>query len=62
MNYKEVLALTDKQREEKRKEIELELMKERAQVASGTAAKNPGMIREHRRTLARFKTFERQNQ
>lgn len=60
MNFKELEALTEKQREEKRKELELELMKERTQVASGTAPKNPGLIREHRRTIARIKTIENQ--
>lgn len=60
MNFKELEALTEKQREEKRKELLLELMKERTQVASGTAPKNPGLIRQHRRTIARIKTIENQ--
>ena len=60
MNFKELEALTEKQRQEKRKELELELMKERTQVASGTAPKNPGLIRQHRRTIARIKTIENQ--
>jgi len=58
MNFKELEALTEKQREEKRKELLLELMKERTQVASGSAPKNPGLIRQHRRTIARIKTIE----
>ncbi len=60
MNFKELEALTEKQRQEKRKELELELMKERTQVASGTAPKNPGLIRQHRRMIARIKTIENQ--
>ena len=61
MRYKELAALTEKQRQEKLAELELELMKERAQVASGTAPKNPGMIRQHRKVIARLKTLERTN-
>lgn len=60
MKFKEIKTLADKDRESKRKEIELELMKERAQIASGTAPKNPGMIREYRKTLARIRTLENQ--
>lgn len=61
MKFKELAELSEKDREQKRKEIELELMKERAQIAAGTAPKNPGMIREHKRTLARMKTLENQS-
>lgn len=60
MNFKQISSLSDKDRQEKLKEIELELMKERAQIASGTAPKNPGLIRENKRTIARIKTLEKQ--
>lgn len=59
MNFKALSTLSEKELEDKQKEIELELMKERAQVAAGTALKNPGMLREYRRTLARIKTLGR---
>ncbi len=59
MRFSELSALSPEEREDKRKEIELELMKERAQIASGTAPKNPGMIREYRKTLARLQTLEK---
>ena len=61
MKAAELSALSPQEREDKRKEIELELMKERAQIAAGTAPKNPGMIREYRKTLARLKTLENQS-
>lgn len=60
MKFKELSSLSAEQLEEKRKEIKLELIKERAQIASGTTPKNPGMIREMRKTLARIKTLEKQ--
>ncbi len=59
MNFKELLELTPEQREEKRRELELELMKERAQIAAGTSPKNPGLVREHKRTIARLNTLEK---
>ena len=58
MNFKELSELTPPERVEKKKEIELELMKERAQIAAGTSPKNPGLLREHKKTLARIKTIE----
>lgn len=62
MNIKELQDLSPKEREEKRNEIELELMKERAQIAAGTSPKNPGLLREHKKTLARIKTLETNEQ
>ncbi len=58
MNFKEVQELTPQELVEKQKEIELELMKERAQIAAGTSPKNPGLLREYKKTLARIKTLE----
>ncbi len=62
MNIREVKALSKEERQAKLTELELELMKERAQIASGTAPKNPGLLRENRRTIARIKTLEKINQ
>ena len=57
MRYKELVTMTPEQLDSKQRELELELMKERAQVASGTAPKNPGLLRSRRRDLARIKTI-----
>ena len=62
MNFKQLQELSPQEREQKRNEIELELMKERAQIAAGTSPKNPGLLREHKKTLARIKTLERQDE
>ena len=60
MNFREVSGLSDEDRAKKLREIQLELMKEQAQIASGAAAQNPGRIRELKRTIARIKTLENQ--
>ena len=57
MNFKSLMTLSEKELGDKEKEIRLELMKENAQVSAGTALKNPGLMREYKRTLARIKTL-----
>ena len=54
MKFKDIAELSVEDREAKVREMELELMKERAQIASGTSPKNPGNIKELRRTIARI--------
>ena len=56
MKYKELVQLPDEELIKKVDEAELELMKLNAQVATGTAPKNPGQITKIRRTIARIKT------
>ncbi len=53
----ELKKLTKEQREARLAEIKLQLMKDRAQVASGTAPKNSAGIRNARRTIARILTL-----
>ncbi len=60
MKAKDLRNLSENERKEKLQELRLELMKEYAQVASGTAPKNPGLIREHKRTIARIKSIGRE--
>ncbi len=54
---KEARALSLEELNEKLKALEAELRSEIGAVASGTAPKNPGKIREIRRTIARIKTI-----
>lgn len=54
MNFTELRALPREEREEKQAEIELELMKEKAQIAAGTSPKNPGLVRKNKKILARL--------
>jgi len=42
----------------KRRELELELAKERSNAAIGGTVKNPGRLKEIRKTLARIKSLK----
>jgi len=59
MKFKDLKELSNKDLENKVKEIRLELMKDYAQISAGTPAKNPGMIKERKKTIARIKTIQR---
>lgn len=54
MKTKELLALGAAELQKKKAELSKELMKEYAQVATGTIPKNPGRIRQARKTIARI--------
>jgi large subunit ribosomal protein L29 len=60
MKYKELKDLSAKELETKRNELLITLMKENAQVAMGTIPKNPGILKSHKKTIARIRTAERQ--
>jgi ribosomal protein L29 len=55
MKYKELAQKSKEELEKMRLETELELVKERAQAATGTVSKNPGKIVVLKRTIARIK-------
>lgn len=54
---KDLRAMPKKELEEKINELRKELMKENAQVATGTIPKNPGNIRNIKKTIARIHTI-----
>lgn len=56
---KEMAALAKPELEKKMTEIRLELAKEKASAFVGGSVKNPGRIREMRRTVARMKTLSK---
>ena len=58
LKMKKLKELNDKDVEDRKRELQLELSKERASSEIGGTVKNPGRIREIRRTLARIKTHE----
>ncbi|MFH8107435.1 MAG: 50S ribosomal protein L29 [Candidatus Aenigmatarchaeota archaeon] len=58
---KELKNLTDEELEKKLEDLRLELAKERAAAYVG-APKNPGKIRELRRTIARILTIKRERE
>ncbi len=57
LRSKELRELSIPELEAKLEELEAELRLERGAVASGVAPKNPGRIKEIRRTIARIKTI-----
>lgn len=60
--YKEIIHLTDADLDVKTAELEVELVKLRAQAVTGTAPKNPLQIQRSRRTIARILTLKRQRE
>ena len=58
LKMKKIRELSEKELEERTRELKLELSKEKASSEIGTV-KNPGRIREIRRTLARILTLKR---
>jgi ribosomal protein L29 len=54
---KELRKLTNEQREERLAQVQMQLMKDKAQVAAGTAPKNSASIRNARKTIARIHTL-----
>ena len=58
MKVKEIRGMDKIMADEKMAELKKELVKVNAQVAIGTAIKNPGQIRKIKKTLARIITIE----
>jgi large subunit ribosomal protein L29 len=58
MKTKEIRALDKNTLNEKKAELKKELVKMNAQVAIGTALKNPGQVGEIKKTMARILTIE----
>jgi ribosomal protein L29 len=54
MKFKELSQLGHDERENKQKELELELIKLNTQVATGTPPKNAGMVRRIKKDIARI--------
>jgi large subunit ribosomal protein L29 len=58
MKYSEIKGMTKEQLEKKVQEVKSELIKLNGQVATGSAPKEAGKIKELKKTLARIYTFE----
>jgi len=54
MKFKELKNLTKEDLLNKKVELKKELMRDYAQISSGTTPKSPGMIKQRRRTIARI--------
>ena len=62
MKFKELSAMTKDELLKKQAEIELELIKLNSQVATGTNPKNPGQIRQLKKSNARINTILAKNE
>jgi len=62
MKVKELRTLGEPELKQKMTELYKELMKDNAQVATGTIPKNPGKLRLAKKTIARIKTLLAQKQ
>ncbi|MBU0666259.1 MAG: 50S ribosomal protein L29 [Nanoarchaeota archaeon] len=62
MKFKELKSLTKEDLEKKYLEVEIELIKVNAQVATGTTLKNPGQVKQLKKILAKIKTLQKQNE
>lgn len=60
MKYKELVNLKPAELEKKEHEATYELIKLRAQVATGTNPKNPGQIKQLKKMLAKINTIKTQ--
>lgn len=60
MKYKDLASMDAVALDKKLAEIQLDLIKLNAQVASGTAPKNSGSIRQLKKTIAKILTVKRQ--
>ncbi|MBI4170930.1 MAG: 50S ribosomal protein L29 [Candidatus Aenigmarchaeota archaeon] len=58
LKMKKIRESGEKDIEDKKRELQLELAKERASSEIGGTVKNPGRLREIRRTIARIKTHD----
>ncbi|MBI5072525.1 50S ribosomal protein L29 [Candidatus Woesearchaeota archaeon] len=54
MKQQELSKLTEKELNEKLRELSTQLIKERAQAVRGTQSKNPMLIKNTRKTIARI--------
>ena len=62
MRYKELEAMNEKDLDKKLEDVELELMKLNAQVATGTTPKSPGQIKQLKKTIAQIMMVRDQKQ
>ncbi len=59
LKSKKIRELSDKEAADRLRELQLELFKESGSKEIGGTVKNPGNIREMRRTIARIKTIKK---
>ena len=57
MKFKELKIMGKAELNEKMKQLEMDLIKANAQVATGTTPKSPGQLKQIKKTIARIKSI-----
>jgi large subunit ribosomal protein L29 len=57
MKYKELQSMSENELQDKLKELKMDLIKANAQVATGTIPKNPGQVKQTKKTVAKIKSL-----
>ena len=57
MKFKELQSMSETELQDKMKELKMDLIKANAQVATGTIPKNPGQVRQTKKTIAKIKSI-----
>lgn len=60
MKIKDLNNLSEGELNDKLTEVRKELMKQNAQIATGTTPKSPGQVKELKKTIAKIKTIIKQ--
>jgi large subunit ribosomal protein L29 len=60
MKFKELKGLSNDELEKKLIEAQSELIKLNSQVATGTTIKNPGQVKQLKKSIAKIKTIQNQ--
>ena len=56
MKTKEIMSMSKEETEAKLEELRKELIKQRAQIATGTTPKSPGQVKQIKKNIARILT------
>ncbi|MBU0472014.1 MAG: 50S ribosomal protein L29 [Nanoarchaeota archaeon] len=62
MKFKELSNLNNEELNKKLEEVKIELIKLNSQVATGITIKSPGQIKQLKKTIAKIKTIQKQNE
>jgi large subunit ribosomal protein L29 len=57
MKFKELSQIGNTELKEKLEELQTELMKQNAQIATGTTPKSPGQVKQIKKTIAKILTL-----
>jgi len=57
MKFKELQSMSQEELQAKLKELQMDIIKGNAQVATGTVPKNPGQLKQAKKTIAKIKSL-----